>query len=90
MDGEQPGFPCPVTGGRLVSARMLATCTLAAFHEQHGEEQVCLEANGQPGQAPAARAWDSVKASTLIEISGSAPCWLGWAWCRLCLLTHQP
>jgi hypothetical protein len=49
--GEQPSLPGPVTGPRLASARMLATCRLAASRSSSGfQEQQRL-----PGAAAASR-----------------------------------
>ena len=53
MDGEQPGLPGPVPGGPADQRADARHVQAGRFQQQQREEQVGLEAEHQPGQAPA-------------------------------------
>ena len=101
MDREQASLPGPAVGGpvpgtglgRPAEARASARIghvQAGCLQQQQREEQVSLETEHQPGQGPSRPRLGFAERQRADRDSGSTPSVFGWAWWRLCLLTHQP
>ena len=68
---------------------MLEMCRLMPSSVSSGKKNQPWLRPNQPRKPRRSSTTSDVHATTPGAMSGSEPCWLGLAWCRLCLLRHH-